>query len=114
MAEIDANHTHTHTHVFKCELLRLLWEPLTGWKDLVLARRVLDEEVMLECELKNEQMREVVWETLQGKGTMHAKALWQEMGLTVSEGEESSFSGGDLGSIPGSGQCPGEGNGNPL
>ena len=28
-------------------------------------------------------MREAVWETLQGKGSKHAKALWQEMGLPV-------------------------------
>ena len=60
VAEIDANHTHTHTHtaeidathththVFRCELLRWLWEPVTGWKDLVLARGVFDEEAMLE------------------------------------------------------------------
>ena len=46
VAEIDA--THTHTHVFRCELLRWLWEPVTGWKDLVLARGVFDEEAMLE------------------------------------------------------------------
>ena len=29
-------------------------------------------------------------------------------------GKESACSAGDLGSIPGSGRCPGEGNGNPL
>ena len=28
-------------------------------------------------------MREAVWETLQGKGSIHAKALLQEMGLPV-------------------------------
>ena len=33
---------------FRCELLRWLWEPVTGWKDLVLARGVFDEEAMLE------------------------------------------------------------------
>ena len=32
----------------------------------------------------------------------------------VSNGRESSCSAGDLGSIPGSGRSPGEGNGNPL
>ena len=31
-----------------------------------------------------------------------------------SDGKESACSGGDLGSIPGSGRSPGEGNGNPL
>ena len=31
-----------------------------------------------------------------------------------SDGKESSFNVGDLGSIPGSGKSPGEGNGNPL
>ena len=31
-----------------------------------------------------------------------------------SAGKESAFSAGDLGSIPGSGRSPGEGNGNPL
>jgi len=31
-----------------------------------------------------------------------------------SDGKESAFSEGDLGSIPGSGRSPGEGNGNPL
>ena len=31
-----------------------------------------------------------------------------------SEGEESSYNAGDLGSIPGSGRSPGEGNGTPL
>ena len=32
----------------------------------------------------------------------------------VSEGKDSACNAGDLGSIPGSGRCPGEGNGNPL
>ena len=32
----------------------------------------------------------------------------------VSNGKESSCSAGNLGSIPGSGRSPGEGNGNPL
>ena len=32
----------------------------------------------------------------------------------VSEGKVSACNVGDLGSIPGSGRCPGEGNGNPL
>ena len=31
-----------------------------------------------------------------------------------SDGKESNCNAGDLGSIPGSGICPGEGNGNPL
>ena len=31
-----------------------------------------------------------------------------------SDGEESACNAGDLGLIPGSGRCPGEGNGNPL
>ena len=31
-----------------------------------------------------------------------------------SDGEESAGSAGDLGLVPGSGRCPGEGNGNPL
>ena len=31
-----------------------------------------------------------------------------------SEGKASAYSAGDLGSIPGSGRSPGEGNGNPL
>ena len=31
-----------------------------------------------------------------------------------SDGRESAYSAGDLGSIPGSGRSPGEGNGNPL
>ena len=31
-----------------------------------------------------------------------------------SEGKESAFNAGDLGSIPGSGRSPGEGNGNPF
>ena len=31
-----------------------------------------------------------------------------------SVGKESAYSAGDLGSIPGSGRSPGEGNGNPL
>ena len=31
-----------------------------------------------------------------------------------SDGKESACSAGDLGSIPGSGESPGEGNGNPL
>ena len=34
--------------------------------------------------------------------------------LDGSEGKESARSAGDPGSIPGSGRCPGEGNGNPL
>ena len=32
----------------------------------------------------------------------------------ASDGKESACSAGDLGSIPGSGRSPGEGNGNPL
>ena len=31
-----------------------------------------------------------------------------------SDGKESAYNAGDLGSIPGSGRSPGEGNGNPL
>ena len=31
-----------------------------------------------------------------------------------SDGKESACNAGDLGLIPGSGRCPGEGNGNPL
>ena len=31
-----------------------------------------------------------------------------------SDGKESAFNAGDLGSIPGWGRCPGEGNSNPL
>ena len=31
-----------------------------------------------------------------------------------SDGEASAYNVGDLGLIPGSGRCPGEGNGNPL
>ena len=31
-----------------------------------------------------------------------------------SDSKDSAFNAGDLGSIPGSGRCPGEGNGNPL
>ena len=30
------------------------------------------------------------------------------------DGKASAYNAGDLGSIPGSGRCPGEGNGNPL
>ena len=41
--------------------------------------------------------------------------LREDMGFPgVSEGKDSACSAGDLGSIPGSGRCPGEGNGNPL
>ena len=32
----------------------------------------------------------------------------------VSESKDSACNAGDLGSIPGSGRCPGKGNGNPL
>ena len=32
----------------------------------------------------------------------------------ASDGKESAYNAGDLGSIPGSGRSPGEGNGNPL
>ena len=32
----------------------------------------------------------------------------------VQDGKVSAYNGGDLGSIPGSGRSPGEGNGNPL
>ena len=35
-------------------------------------------------------------------------------GLSSSDGKESAFNVGDLGSLPGSGRSPGEGNGNPL
>ena len=34
--------------------------------------------------------------------------------LGGSDGKESAYSTGDLGSIPGSGRTPGEGNGNPI
>ena len=33
---------------------------------------------------------------------------------SYSDGKESAYNAGDLGSIPGSGRSPGEGNGNPL
>ena len=40
---------------------------------------------------------------------------WRSMGFPCgSEGKVSACDAGDLGSIPGSGRCPGEGNGNPL
>ena len=35
-------------------------------------------------------------------------------GLSSSDGKQSAFNVGDLGSLPGSGRSPGEGNGNPL
>ena len=38
----------------------------------------------------------------------------QSLNLSRSVGKESSYNAGDLGSIPGSGRSPGEGNGNPL
>ena len=40
------------------------------------------------------------------------KALWEFPG--GSDGKVSVYNAGDLGSIPGSGRSPGEGNGNPL
>ena len=47
------------------------------------------------------------------KGTFHAKM--GSIGFPGgSEGKGSPTNSGDLGSIPGSGRCPGEGNGNPL
>ena len=40
---------------------------------------------------------------------------WEELESSwLSVGKESAFSAGDLGSIPGLGRSPGEGNGNPL
>ena len=40
--------------------------------------------------------------------------LWQSVVFpSGSDGKESACSAGGLGSIPGSGRCPGEGNGNP-
>ena len=40
------------------------------------------------------------------------EGMWRSCG--GSDGEESAYNAGDLGSIPGSGRSPGEGNGNPL
>ena len=51
------------------------------------------------------------------------KILWRRNKLPTpvfmgfpggSDGKESTFNAGNLGSIPGSGRAPGEGNGNPL
>ena len=55
-----------------------------------------------------------------GKGDhMYGDSVWwyvcNSMGLPYgSDGKESACDAGDLGSIPGSGRSPGEGNGNPL
>ena len=38
----------------------------------------------------------------------------EEFAYGGSDGKESACNGGDLGSIPGSGRCPGEGHGNPV
>ena len=48
-------------------------------------------------------------------GLMKKLLNWQSVGFPGgSEGKASACSAGDLGSIPGSGRSPGEGNGNPL
>ena len=38
----------------------------------------------------------------------------RSLGKIGSDGKEFAYNAGDLGSIPGSGRSPGEGNGNPL
>ena len=51
------------------------------------------------------------------KDTWVVTSLFKKMNLCFtggSEGKESAFNVGDPGSNPGSGRCPGEGNGNPL
>ena len=45
-----------------------------------------------------------------GGGPHHAGTQW----VSTDAGKESACNAGDLGSIPGSGRSPGEGNGNPL
>ena len=44
---------------------------------------------------------------------MGLRLLWREF-LGGSDGKASTCDAGDMGSIPGSGRSPGEGNGNPL
>ena len=46
---------------------------------------------------------------------MHSYMVMYDMGFPgVSDGKESAYNAGDLGSIPGLGRSPGEGNGIPL
>ena len=52
--------------------------------------------------------------TLVGINLVQAKGLSSTGGVGSSDGKASAYNAGDLGSIPGSGSPPGEGNGNPL
>ena len=52
--------------------------------------------------------------TLVGINFVQAKGLSSKCGVGSSDGKASAYNAGDLGSIPGSGSPPGEGNGNPL
>ena len=62
--------------------------------------------------------RDVFKKIRDNKGTFHAKmgTIKDRMGNFPggSDGKASTLNEGDLGSIPGSGRSPGEGNGNPL
>ena len=59
--------------------------------------------------LLNEDLIQLIVETLQTRST--------DLPMNFpcgSDGKASAYNAGDLGSIPGSGRSPGEGNGNPL
>ena len=43
-----------------------------------------------------------------------SSSIWAELGHTSLDGKGAAYNVGDLGSIPGSGRSPGEGNGTPL
>ena len=57
----------------------------------------------------------LTWKRKQSPKSRNCRVLGRIMGfLPSSVGKESACNAGDMGSIPGSGRSPGEGNGNPL
>ena len=53
-------------------------------------------------------------QSMSSQSQTQLKRLSSKGFLDGSEGKASAYNAGDLGSIPGSGRSPGEGNGNPL
>ena len=54
------------------------------------------------------------WNLNPGPNNSSVDIIFKEPQIEYSDGEESACNAGDLGSIPGLGRSPGEGNGNPF
>ena len=71
------------------------------------------------CHLWGSQPRDGTSDSCTGRWVLYTSTTWEEALQYKyfpggSDGKASAYNVGDLGSIPGSGRSPGEGNGNPL